>query len=111
MSNIKKNIVLQTVYEVFALIIPFITAPYVSRVLGSTNVGIYSYNYSIINYFMIFMLLGLDSYGNRAIAKVRNDKNKINQVFSEIFIAHLLISIIVIAIYIFYCCWTKSCIY
>lgn len=104
MSNIKKNIVLQTVYEVFALIIPFITAPYVSRVLGSTNVGIYSYNYSIINYFMIFMLLGLDSYGNRAIAKVRNDKNKINQVFSEIFIAHLLISIIVIAIYIFYCC-------
>ena len=104
MSNIKKNIVLQTVYEVFALIIPFITAPYVSRVLGSTNVGIYSYNYSIINYFMIFMLLGLDSYGNRAIAKVRNDKNRINQVFSEIFAAHLLISIIVIGIYIFYYC-------
>jgi len=102
MSSTKKSIILQTTYNIFILIVPFITAPYISRMLGSENVGIYSYHYSIINYFMIFELLGLDSYGNRTIARLRDDRNKVNTAFSEIFISHLIVSMIVICLYVGY---------
>ena len=57
MSNTKRNIIFQIMYQIIILIIPFITAPYISRVLGAEQVGIYSYTYSIVNYFMLFSLL------------------------------------------------------
>lgn len=90
MNNTKKNIFFQTIYQILSLILPFITAPYISRVLGSELVGINSYMYSIVNYFIIFATLGLDLYGNRTIAKVRDDKNKLNAKFTEIFLCHLI---------------------
>lgn len=102
-SSNKKNIVLQTIYQISALIIPFITAPYISRVLGAEQTGVYSYTYSIVNYFMMFVMLGIDYYGNRSIAATRNDKNKLNKVFSEIFFAHVIIGTIVLCIYITFC--------
>lgn len=99
MSNTKRNIIFQIMYQIIILIIPFITAPYISRVLGAEQVGIYSYTYSIVNYFMLFSLLGLDLYGNRTIAKVRNNSEIVNKVFTQIFLCHLIPSILSISIY------------
>lgn len=101
-NNLRSNVMLQTGYQIFSLIIPFVSAPYVARVLGSENVGIYSFNYSIINYFMIVQMLGLETYGNRAIAKVKGNKCEVNRLFSEIIIAHILVSIVVLIAYVFY---------
>lgn len=98
-KSLKFNVVLQAAYQIFVLIVPFITAPYIARVLGSENVGIYSYNYSIINYFMIFEMLGLEQYGNRSIAKIRDQQNEVNRVFTEIFLAHVVVSVITILAY------------
>ena len=57
------------------LIFSFITYPYVSRVLGVNNIGTCDYVDSIINYFVLLSTLGLDSYGIRAIAKCKEDKD------------------------------------
>ena len=57
MASIKKNLAYNMFYQILAIILPFITAPYVSRVLGAEGVGIYSYTYSIANYFLLFMVL------------------------------------------------------
>lgn len=103
MSSTKKNIVLQTTYQVSALLLPFITNPYVARVLGSEQVGIYSYMHSIVNYFMIFILLGLDYHGNRSIAKVRGKKEEVNRVFTEVFCSHLIPSALAVVVYFIYC--------
>lgn len=35
MHSIKKNLILNTLYQILIMIIPLITTPYVSRVLGS----------------------------------------------------------------------------
>ena len=53
-SKLKKNISLQLIYQIFIILIPLVTTPYVSRVLGSEQIGIYSYSFSIVNYFVLF---------------------------------------------------------
>lgn len=107
-SSTKKNIILQSVYQAAVMIIPFVTAPYISRVLGAEQVGIYSYTYSIVNYFMMFAMLGIDYYGNRTIAEVRDNQEKTNRVFSEVFLCHMIPSLMAVIIYLVYCFQMKG---
>ena len=82
--NVKKNFLLSTLYQILTMITPFITTPYVSRVLGPSGIGVYSYTYSIEMYFSMFAALGTISYGAREIARNRNDKSYRSQLFWEI---------------------------
>lgn len=82
--NLKKNYIYRILYEVVTLITPLITMPYVSRILGSDGIGVYSYTNSIIAYFIIFSALGTVSYGTREIARNRDDKGKVSILFWEI---------------------------
>lgn len=82
--SIKKNFALNTLYQVFFMITPFITAPYTSRVLGVEGVGVFSYVQSIQSYFMLFAALGTVSYGKREIARNRDDVEKRSRIFWEI---------------------------
>lgn len=92
----KLNFLYQIIYQVLIIIVPLVTAPYISRVLGPDNIGKYSYYYSIVNYFVIFGMLGLNTYGNRSIAMVRDNQEEVNKTFSELFFIHLIISSIVL---------------
>lgn len=92
MDSIKKNFILQTAYRLLRILTPLITAPYISRVLGADNLGIFSYTYSIASCFVIFSMLGIESHGNRSIARVRENKQELNRVFSEILCLHLIVS-------------------
>lgn len=82
--SLKKNFILSTMYQLLTIIAPIITAPYISRVLGSAGVGIYSFTYSIETYFSMFAALGTVSYGAREIARNRNDRDKYSKLFWEI---------------------------
>ena len=102
MSNIKKNFIYNISYQILILIIPFITTPYVARVLGADGVGTYSYTYSIAYYFMTFALLGINSYGNRLVAKVREDKDKLSKEFFSLYTLQIVTSAIMIILYYIY---------
>ncbi len=104
MSNIKKNFIYNFMYQILTMILPIITAPYIARVLGTEGIGIYSSTYSIVYYFMLFAMLGLNNYGNRQIAKVRKNKKELSKTFSSIYFMQLMISSIMIIIYIIYLC-------
>lgn len=100
---LKLNIIYSTVYQVLVLIIPLITAPYVSRVLGATNLGIYSYTQAFANYFVLFAMLGVANYGNRSIAQVRDDSKLLSRTFWEIYSFQIFVTIIISIIYLIYC--------
>lgn len=53
-KSIKKNYLYNLIYQVLILILPIVTTPYISRVLGAENVGIYSFTISIVTYFTLF---------------------------------------------------------
>ena len=69
-----KNYLYNAGYQLLAIILPLITAPYVSRMLRPEGVGVYSYTNSLIQWFTIFAILGIDLYGQKQIATVRDDK-------------------------------------
>ncbi len=105
MTSIKKNFTYNVFYQILTLILPLITAPYVSRVIGAEGQGIYSYTYSIAYYFMLFAMLGLKNYGNREIAKHRDNKEKLSKTFCSIYglqFITALLSTIVFVIYIIF---------
>ena len=102
MSNIKKNLIYNIAYQILIVIVPFITSPYLARTLGAQQIGIYSYTYSIAFYFMIIAVLGVSNYGNRSIAKVRDNKEKLNLTFSSIYAVQMVMSILMIIAYVIY---------
>ena len=79
------------------MILPLITAPYASRVLGVDGTGIYSYTHSYVMYFMLFGALGTVAYGTREIAQHRDDRAERSLLFWEIASLTILTSLISIA--------------
>ncbi len=82
--SIKKNFLLSTAWQILQLISPFITAPYISRILQPEGIGIYSYTRSIQMYFSLFALLGTNAYGTREISRNRDDPELRSKTFWEI---------------------------
>lgn len=84
--SIAKNYMYNLIYQILVSIVPLITTPYLSRVLGAEKIGIYSYTISIATYFILAGSLGTSSYGQREIAFVRDDENLRTKTFLEILI-------------------------
>lgn len=102
MSSLKKNLGYQTVYQILITALPLITSPYLSRKLGATQLGVFSYTQSIVAYFTLFAMLGFSTYGVRKIASVKSEQSELNQTFSGIFSLQLIASSIAILIYAVY---------
>lgn len=102
MSSIKKNLGLQTAYQILSACMPLITAPYLARRLGAEQLGIFSFTTSVVMYFTLFAMLGTVNYGTRSIAAVKNDRKERNKAFSSIFAFQVIVSVIAIVAYIIY---------
>lgn len=98
MSVLKRNIAYNTLLSISQILFPLITFPYASRVLGPAAMGAVSFADNFTTYFLIFSALGIPLYGIREIAKVRNDRNGLGKVFSELIFIHLFTSIVAIII-------------
>ena len=85
-KSIKKNYIYNMFFEVLKIIVPLITTPYLSRVLGAEKIGIYSYTLSITTYFILFGSLGVAMYGQREIAYLQDKKHERSKTFFEILI-------------------------
>lgn len=88
----RKNVLYNVAYRVFSVFLPLVTAPYLSRVVGTEGVGLYSYAWNISHVFVLVGMLGLESYGVRAIARVKDDQTALRRTFSEIWLMQLLVA-------------------
>lgn len=77
-----------------SLVFPLITFPYASRILLPEGLGKVNFALSIISYFAIISSLGIENYGIREAAKLRDDKIKLSQFSKEIFFINLVSTII-----------------
>ena len=102
-AKLKTNFIYNLAYQILAIILPLITAPYVTRVLGSHNTGVYSYTQAFANYFYLFAMLGVNNYGNRTIASVRDDPEKLKTNFWEIYVFQFALGVLVNVCYLLYC--------
>lgn len=101
MSSIKKNFIWNSSYQVLRVATPLLTTPYLARVLGSEQMGVYSYTYAIAYYAQLFCIMGLNQYGTREIAKARGGRDGLSRTFWGIWAMQACIGVAVIIIYVF----------
>ena len=102
-KSITKNYLYNLTYQILILVLPLITTPYLARVLGARGTGIYSYTYTIVNYFVLFGSLGVSLYGQREIAYAQEKKQKRKKIFLELVIFRFItISVAIFVYYMFF---------
>ncbi|AZI66585.1 flippase [Kaistella daneshvariae] len=91
--SIKKNFFYNAILSVSQLILPMITFPYVTRILLPKGLGDVNFVDSIVQYITVVAALGIPLYGTREVAKSKNSPEKLQRVFNELFILHVLLSV------------------
>lgn len=104
-----RNYLYNVGYQVLAIIVPLITSAYVARVLRPEGVGANAFTNSVIQYFILFASMGIGYYGNRQIAYVRENQQKMANTFWEIQIVKTIMTLIAfIAFEVFMIFYTKQ---
>lgn len=93
-KSLKLNFIMNALLTMSAFIFPLISFPYVSRILLPDGTGKVSFATSLISYFLMFAQLGIPTYGIRACAKVRDDKQKLSKTAHELLIINLVMMVL-----------------
>lgn len=100
MKSIKKNFIFNILLNISNIIFPLVTAPYIARVLDPESIGLANFASTYAGYFAMFAVLGIPTYGVRAIAGVRENKRETEKVVSSLFSLSLLSTIAVTLLYV-----------
>ncbi len=74
MNKIIKNYLYTVSYNIVLMVLPLITIPYKAKILGPENIGIYSYVFSVFTYLVMMGNIGINYYGRREIAYIKENK-------------------------------------
>lgn len=102
MSSVKSNFLWNATYQIIRIIIPIIITPYLTRVLGSEQLGVYNYTNTIAAYATLFIILGLNQYGSRTIAKTKHNKELMTKNFWSMYAMQLVMGVAVCMLYTVY---------
>ena len=93
MSSIKKNYLLNLINSGTQVLFPFISFPYVSRIMMADGIGQVNFYGSIVQYIILACSLGIPMYGIREIARVREDRLALQQTTAELLSLHTLLTL------------------
>lgn len=91
MNKVAKNAIVVISSSILAQFLAFLTTSFCGKRLGETAFGELTTVQSIITYFTLFVLFGLQTYGTREIAK---DKSGIKTVVGDILVFRIILFII-----------------
>ena len=100
--QVVKNFLYNVSYQLLVIILPLITVPYVSNILGAEGIGDYAFTYANMQYFVIFGMVGITLYGNRQIAYVRENKENLKNTFYSIYTLQLITTTISFVLYLIF---------
>ena len=84
-----ENFISLGVLRIFTYIIPFITLPYLSRVLGVEKFGLVFFAQAFIEYFIMLTDYGFELSATKEVAVNRHNKNNLSNIFNSVFIIKL----------------------
>jgi O-antigen/teichoic acid export membrane protein len=88
-----QNFFSSSLVQIGNYVLPMITLPIISRIIGPEKYGAVNYAFAFVSYFILFINAGFDLYGTRMIVSFKEDKQKIQKLFSRITFAKLYISL------------------
>jgi len=93
-KSLKLNAFMNTVLTVSTFVFPLITFPYITRVLLPSGTGKIAFANSVVNYFVMIAALGIPTYGIRACAKVRDNRNELSKTAKEILFINIIMTLV-----------------
>ena len=96
MRSVRRNAVLNISITCSNMLFPLLVFPYVSRVLLVDNMGKVSFFTSVASYAVLVASLGISTYGIRAVARVRDDREKLIKTVQELLYINLAVTAAVI---------------
>ncbi len=107
-KSLFKNTIYKSILSFVNIVVPLFVGPYVVRLLDVKLYGIYNTVYAEFQIFLIFASFGLYTFGMREISKIRNDKDKVSKMFTNLFIISIFSNVLVCLIYIIYALFVSS---
>ena len=101
-NSLKNNVFFNALHTATNYVFPLLVLPYVTRVLGPTNLGQCDFFCSITHYFILLAMMGITTIGVREMAMARKsgDRDQMSKTFSSILTLNILFTIVSIAIMI-----------
>lgn len=100
--SLRSNFIYNFLNRIILILIPLITTPYVTRVLGSDELGLFSYANTIASYFVMLATMGLAMHGSRVIANVADDITELKTEYSTLRIIQIVNATVFFIGYIVY---------
>ncbi len=100
-----ENTISIAITQILTYVMPLISLPYLSRVLGVEKFGLVFWAQACIQYFMLITEYGFNWSASREISIAKNDQNKISEIFNSVMgVKFILICIcfIILSILIFF---------
>lgn len=94
MASLKTNVLLNLINTVTSILMPVVTFPYATRVLGIEGIGIVNFQASIVNYIVLVTGLGIPMYAVKEVARYRDNLEKRNLCALEITVLSLLLCLV-----------------
>lgn len=98
-KSLSINFAFYLAYQILLYIVPLVTTPYLSRVLGAEGIGRYSFAQSIVSYFVLAATLGTTLYGQRKIASLKHDPAAQTEAFWQIFLLRVVTTTAALLVY------------
>ena len=84
-QSVKINMIMNAILTMSSFLFPLITFPYISRVILPVGSGKITFATSVVTYFSMFAQLGIPTYGVKACARVRDNKEELSKTFWSIY--------------------------
>lgn len=99
-KKVLSNFSYLTILQIFSLLFPFITYPYLIRILGLEKYGVIIFASTIVAYFSLFINFGFNTTGTRDVAFFINEKKKVSEIVSVVYINKFLLWLLGFVVYL-----------
>lgn len=94
MKNIVNNTIMLMIFNIAKIVFPFITLPYLTRILTTDSYGTVAYVKTVMSYMQIFVDFGFVLSATKDIVKNKENKNKLEFVIGDTMIARIILGLI-----------------
>lgn len=101
-KSISKNAVFKSILNIFNIILPIIVTPLITRTFTTNQFSYITQGETFNTILIAFASFGVYQYGLREISKVRDDKKKLRQTFTSLFLISTVSTLIVSVVYMLY---------
>lgn len=102
-KRIINNTIMLMIFNITKIIMPFITLPYLTRVLTTDTYGVVTYAKTVMTYMQIFVDFGFVLSATKDIVNTKGDKEKMATVIGDTMLARVILGLIGFVIVLILC--------